>query len=199
MRRKICLVLAAVLTAAAFSSCAFVKAEVESAKDDAVQAIQWIKRAAYTLFSPYKGVYRFDGEERDQAVEQVIAAIQTNDIQYIQTLFSKKALREAENFEDSFERLVGFFQGELISCEFQAETTSDSKSGGVVRTENRFWYSVVTDKEEYLLFVLEYPRDQADRDNEGVYMLQLIRMESRESLFDGGQNIRYAGIYVPEA
>ena len=128
----------------------------------------------------------------------VIDEIQEEDFDYLESLFSPKALAEAENFAADLNYLFSFFEGKVLSYEFQAGLTDDGKNEGNVLTKDRYWYSVTTDKKEYLVFFFEYPRDQENPDNEGLYMLQVIEMKDKERLFDIGQDILVPGVYVPE-
>lgn len=52
--------------------------------------------------------------------------------------------------------------------------------------------------QDYLFFLYEFTEDTDHPENVGLYMLQVIKAEDRETQFDGGQNILCAGIYHPE-
>lgn len=152
----------------------------------------------FSTILKYKGAFQSSVEQTDQRTEETISAIRRRDVQYIERLFSQKALEETETFYEDVERLFAFFDGEVLSYEFKSELVSDDKSDGLVMTKCRCSYLVSTDEEDYLFFYYEFPRDQADPSNEGVYMFQVITMKNRELLFDGGQTILYPGVYVPE-
>lgn len=149
--------------------------------------------AALPKFGP-----KSDRENSDQHFEQVLSAIQNEDINYLESLFSKKALSEVDDFDSGVQRLFDFFDGDVISYEFRAEGISDNKDDGIRTTKKRWWYTVSTSTGEYLFFFLEHPRDEANPDNVGLYMLQVIKAEDKATLFDGGQTILNPGVYVPD-
>ena len=144
-----------------------------------------------------KFIPEFDNENKDQLLDQVLSAIQNEDRGYLKSLFSKKALSEVDDFDSGVQRLFDFFDGDVISYEFHAEGISDKKNDGIRTTKKRWWYTVNTNTGEYLFFFLEYPRDEENPDNVGLYMLQVIKLEDRTTLFDGGQTILSPGVYVP--
>lgn len=134
----------------------------------------------------------------DQHLDRVLSAIQNKDILYLESLFSKKALSEVEDFDLGVQRLFAFFDGDVISYEYQATGIDDSKRNGIRTTKKRWWYLVNTSAGEYLFFFLEYPRDESDPSNVGLYMLQVIKAEDKATLLDGGYTILYPGVYVPD-
>jgi len=93
-----------------------------------------------------KFIPEFDNENKDQLLDQVLSAIQNEDSGYLKSLFSKKALSEVDDFDSGVQRLFDFFDGDVISYEFQAEGISDKKmmgyelqkgAGGIRSTQTR--------------------------------------------------------------
>jgi len=142
------------------------------------------------------------GDDRQKAnarLEQVIEAIGNRDKNALQAMFSQQALAEAEELDERMDYLFDFIQGEIQSWEeIVAGATSESISQGHKFKKSRSWYTVTTDKEEYLFFLLEYPVDTEHPENVGLYMLQVIKAEDEDTQFDGGQHILCSGIYRPE-
>ena len=56
-----------------------------------------------------------DSSAANDKFSELIDAIQTQDINTLKSLFSKNALKEAENLDESIRHLFDYFQGELIS------------------------------------------------------------------------------------
>ena len=151
-----------------------------------------------TVLTSCANFSKSDIEKSNEHLEKVLLAIQNEDTDFLKSLFSKKALSEVEDFDSGVQRLFGFFDGDVISYEYQATGIDDQKSNGIRITKKRWWYTVSTGTGEYLFFFLEYPRDEADPDNVGLYMLQVIKAEDRSIFFDGGQKILFPGVYIPD-
>lgn len=114
-------------------------------------------------------------------------------------MFSERAVNEAKDLNGRLDYLLEFIQGDIISWKAIVSGATDGVYNyGSRMTKSRSWYSVKTDKEEYLFFLLEYPEDTEHPDNVGLYMLQVIKMADKKAQFDGGQKILCAGIYKPE-
>ena len=60
------------------------------------------------------------------------------------------------------------------------------------------WYTVSTNQEDYLFFVLDYAKDTINPDNEGLYTLRVIKSEDEEKEFTYWQDMMLPGIYKPE-
>ena len=56
-----------------------------------------------------------DSSVANDKFSELIDAIQTQDINTMKSLFSKNALKEAENLDESIRHLFDYFQGELVS------------------------------------------------------------------------------------
>lgn len=144
-------------------------------------------------------VYYDDDQKADARLEQVIEAVENHDKEALRTMFSKQALDEAEDLEGRMDYLFEFVQGDIESWESIVSGAVDglSEHGNKVK-KVRSWYTVETDKEEYLFFILEYTEDTEHPENVGLYMLQVIKAQDEDTQFDGGQDILCPGIYRPE-
>lgn len=113
-------------------------------------------------------------------------------------MFSKKALSEANDFDESMDYLFGFFKGSVTSHKRNAGPLVDeSIEHGNKMKESKTWYSVDTDKQKYLFFLLEYTVDTANPDNVGLYTLRVIRVENEKTQFGSWQDMKIPGIYKP--
>jgi hypothetical protein len=141
-----------------------------------------------------------DEEEADARLEQIIDAIKSKDKDSLKTIFSEQALDEAEDLDGRMDYLFDFIQGNIESWETIVNgTTTESINYGSRVKKSSSWYYVYTDKQKYLIFFLECTIDTDHPENVGVYMLQVIKAEDKETQFDGGgPDTRCAGIYKPE-
>ena len=64
-----------------------------------------------------------EGKRADTQVEKIISAIKNQDKEALKLLFSKKALEEAEDFDEEVDILFDYIQGDIESWE---------KEGGIV-------------------------------------------------------------------
>lgn len=122
-----------------------------------------------------------DKKVANEVFEKVIEAIQNQDSTTLKSLFSDKALKEAQNVDESIDELFEYFQGEMLSY-------NDWGGPGVESGKNddgtgRYWkrlnstYDVKTSQDEYR-FAMEYiSKDTADADNVGIRSLYVIKLE----------------------
>lgn len=141
-----------------------------------------------------------DEGKADARMEQIIEAIKSKDKDSLKTMFSKQALNEAEDLDGRMDYLFNFVQGNIESWKpiVHGATTESVDHGSSVKKSSS-WYYVNTDKQKYLLFFLECTTDTDHSENVGVYMLQVIKAEDKDTQFDGGgPKTRCAGIYKPK-
>ena len=143
----------------------------------------------------------FDDSEAkaDTRLEKLLEVLAHKDDDALKKIFSKQALDDAVNFDKNSEYLFELFQGNIVSW------VRDSISGGTKieygkkSVQLRSWYTVTTDKEEYLFLVIDYIQDTINPDNAGLYTLRVVRVEDAEIQFSGyWQDMEIAGIYRPE-
>ncbi|MDP4146397.1 MAG: DUF5104 domain-containing protein [Bacillota bacterium] len=141
-----------------------------------------------------------DSDKRaDARMEQILKTIKNKDKDALKAMFSKQALKEANEFDGGMEYLFGFFQGNVVSWKqdrFTAETTSDYGKKSVMLVS---WYTVTTDKDKYMFFVIDYDKDTINPDNAGLYTLRAIKAEDEKTQFTYWQAMKIAGIYRPTA
>ena len=95
-----------------------------------------------------------DDETRaDKRFQQVTKALKNQDKEALKKIFSKKALDEADDFEEGMDYLFKFFQGDIESYELIiGPQVSDDFEYGKQTKEVKTWYNVKTDKEDYIFF-----------------------------------------------
>lgn len=141
-----------------------------------------------------------DEGKADARLNQIIEAIKSKDKDSIKAMFSKQALNEAEDIDGRIDYLFNFVQGNIESWDtiVHGATTESINRGSRIKKSSS-WYNVNTNKQKYLLFFLECVTDTDHPENVGVYMLQLIKAEDKETQFDGGgPKTLCAGIYKPK-
>lgn len=140
-----------------------------------------------------------DDKKADVRLEQLIEAIKNKDREALKSMFSKQALDEAEDFDVSMGYLFDFFQGEVKFKERKSGLIVDeSNNYGHKTKEVKSFYSIDTDKQKYLFFLLEYTVDTDNPDNVGLYTLRVIKAEDKKTRFGYWQDMKIAGIYKPE-
>jgi hypothetical protein len=138
-----------------------------------------------------------EDKKADARMEQIISALKDKDKEALKSLFSKKALNEANGFDSGMDSLLDFIQGNIESWERDSWASDESVESGKKSLMIRSGYKVITDKEEYFFFVVDYYIDTIDPDNEGIYMLQVTTSGYNEDLGSWQERLR-AGFFIPE-
>ena len=125
--------------------------------------------------------YDDDEEISNARMEKVLEAVKKEDKDALKTMFSKKAISQAEHFDESIVELFDFFQGDLVSYN---DWSGPRAEGGINEDgTGRKWkelyssYDIDTSKQKYRLAIQEFVQDTADADNVGIWSLYIIKME----------------------
>lgn len=119
-----------------------------------------------------------DSSITDDKFIELIDVVQTQDINTLKSLFSKNALKEAENLDESIRHLFDYFQGELVSY--------NNWGGPGVEAEMEYGdyqevydatYDFETAQDKYRLWMEIITVDTTDADNVGIRSLYIIRFE----------------------
>ena len=141
------------------------------------------------------GIIVSEEKQADARIEQIISAIKDKDRESLKSLFSKKALDEANDFENGVDYLFELLQGNVDTWERDGwssdESIKDSKKSLMIR----FSFDVKTDKDTYHFFVIDYNKDTINPDNQGVYMLELIKFTDEKDL-ESWQDRMRAGLNI---
>lgn len=135
-----------------------------------------------------------DDERADARMEHIVSAIKDKDGDALRSLFSKKALEEATCFERDLDYLFEFLQDTIVSYKIERGTGRETILYGKKTTMLCYSIYVSTDKEIYILFVIDYVTDTIDPDNEGVYMLEVCLVDSPNT--GAWQERMRAGLYL---
>ena len=141
------------------------------------------------------GIFVSDEEQADARMEQIISAIKAYDKEALKSLFSKKAIDEANDFEDGVDYLFELLQGDINTYERDGFSGDGLIEYGKKSLMIRFAFNVKTDEDLYKFFVIDYNTDTINSDNQGVYMLELIKFTDEKDLKSWQDRMR-AGIYI---
>ncbi len=144
------------------------------------------------------GSGRIIGSEEKQAdarIKQIISAIKDKDRESLKSLFSKEALDKADGFENDVDYLFELLQGNVDTWERDGWSSDESIKDGKKSLMIRFSFNVKTDKDTYHFFVIDYNKDTINPDNQGVYMLELIKFTDEKDL-ESWQDRMRAGLNI---
>ena len=135
-------------------------------------------------------------EKENYRFEKVIEALEDKDKDALKAVFSTQALSDADDFDEHMDCLFDFFEGTVESWE-RLPGGGESESGSAGRREMvDLFYNVNTKENSYSFYMLNYPVDEQNPDNVGLYTLRIVKEENRrEQLF--AKDMDMAGIYVP--
>ena len=140
-----------------------------------------------------------DSETRaSDRAEQVIDALQTGDKDALKSLFSEKAISEADDFDGSVDYLFNFFQGNVISWNQDTFSSDEHIDYGKSYEKLITWNFITTDQGTYEFFMIDYNPNTIDPSNEGIYTLRLIKAEDTETEINDSKAMEIPGIYVPD-
>ena len=140
------------------------------------------------------GIVISEEKRADDRMEQIISAIKEKDGDALKSLFSKKALDEANDFESDVDYLFEIFQSDINTYARDGWASDGAIEYGKKTLMIRFTINVNTDKEVYRLYVIDYNTDTTNPDNEGVFMLELRLPDSPNT--GPWQGRMRAGIYI---
>jgi len=139
-----------------------------------------------------------DDKKADARLEQVIEVIKNKDKDVLESMFSKQALDEADDFEGGMDYLFELLQGDVTSWERDGQIVDETNEYGHRTKEVKSFYIVETDKQKYLFFLLEYTVNTDHPDNVGLYALRVIKVEDKETQFGSWQKMKIPGVYKPK-
>lgn len=132
----------------------------------------------------------------DTRFNEIIDALNSKDSEALKSVFSTNALKEAKDIDNGIEYLMDFYKGEIIDKEVALDNEGANDYGKKTNTL-RCLYTVTTNEDVYLVFFIDELVDTENPDNEGIYMLQIIKEADRSKYFDWGDKTKCAGIYQP--
>lgn len=147
-----------------------------------------------------------DRKTADYMFDQIIDCINSKNVSILHDLFSDEALKEIENFDKSANDLFEFIDGEVISWEaLEGTGTTDLYEYGKQTKEMWPSFYISTEKQKYYVVLRYFPIDSITPENEGLYMILIVkdknRMdvwdETKKIMYDGDKKLSHAGIYIP--
>ena len=141
----------------------------------------------------------FSSEEEiaDRKFGQIVEGVNEKDPEKIKGVFSEQALTECDNIDEGIEYLYDLFDGGITSWSQDHWSSGDSMHYGTVVSSIRSWYNVETDRGSFLVFMLDYTRNDPEPGKEGLYALRAIKEENRATQFTYWQDMEIPGIYIP--
>ena len=136
-----------------------------------------------------------EDKQADLRMEQIVSALKEKDKEVLKSLFSKRAIDETEDFDNDVVYLFELVQGDVSSWERDGKSSDGLYEHGKKSLTLRFAFNYTTDEESYRFFVIDNYIDTIDPDNQGLYMLELIKFVDQKDLEAWQDRIR-AGIYV---
>ncbi len=132
-------------------------------------------------------------------MNEVLDSIENNDNESLKKLFSKKAITQLNDIDQSIYSLFDYFQGDFVSYDDWAG------SGGETTWDNGYKQEIIyssfdvkTSTNEYRFAFKIVTVDTADKDNVGIHSLYIIKMEDDidPELGYVGDNKYTAGIHI---
>lgn len=139
---------------------------------------------------------RDDKAIAETRLQEIIQALENEDKEGLKSMFSLKAIEEAEDIDAGIDYITALYKGNIISKDLAQEGSASINDGGKT-SEVKSFYTVTTDVDEYIIFFIDQLVDTKNPNNLGLYMLQIIKLSDREKYFDWGSDTRCAGIYRP--
>ena len=133
----------------------------------------------------------------EETFNSIINALDNKDSEALKAMFSEKAKEEAIDLDEGIEYIINFYQGKMISTD-GAMNSEENFNSGKKKLTMRGHYTVKTDIDTYIIFYVE-KRNTADTDEEGLYMLQVIKESKEYEQFSGKGDLTYgAGVFHPK-
>ena len=150
------------------------------------------------FFNTGSQIGRYIEDDRPAAnkrLELLLKALEGKDKNTIKSMFSKKALSEANDFDAHLDHLFDFFQGEVQKWDKCYPATNEQLDHGRVIKKLSWWTYVYTDKEKYIFIIIDYTKDTDHPDNIGLYTLRVIKAEDKGTQFDWTE---IPGVFCPK-
>ena len=137
-----------------------------------------------------------DEEFANDRIKQVFNSIKLQDKDSLVNLFSTKAIKEAENIDA--ENLFSFIRGKVSSLKnpYGSPVVGETVDYGKVTKQLESWYVIETDETSYWIILFDYPTDQNDSENIGLYSMIVVETQYVEKLEGIWDNLMLPGIHL---
>lgn len=140
-----------------------------------------------------------EGKANDR-LEQIIDAIKNQDKDSLKKMFSQQAEDIAVELDAQIDYLFEYIQGSIKSWDDQVGSVNESTNNGYIVKSSGYSYTVKTEKQEYLFYLVECIENTDHPENVGLYVLQVMKLEDKgEHFHGGGPKSLPAGIDIPTA
>ena len=138
-----------------------------------------------------------DIEQADARMEQVFDEIKQQNKDGLKELFSEKAIDEAENINIEIDDFLSFVQGEVVSWNRDdSPIVYDIVEQGSKSKQLITWYTLNTEKQNYLVLLVDYPIDTINPENAGLYSIRILKAEDENKLTGFIEDWVVPGIYI---
>ena len=138
------------------------------------------------------------GSHADLLLEQLIDAIENQDKDAVEGLFSSQALDLATDIDQQMSELFDFFQGTVESWDRTGSSSVKNIEGDTRETKNIAWYDVVTSNDSYVFFMISNDSTGTmNSDVTGLYSLWVINKEEEDSQLTDWEDMEIPGIHIP--
>lgn len=138
-----------------------------------------------------------DSDFADLRMEQLFFALQENDCDSISSLFSEKAKTESGTIDADSKELLKYIDGDVLSwSRDETPITLDDIESGNQRKLLITWFVLKTTNQTYLVFLADYPVNEIEPDNSGLYTLKIIKETDESKLTGTWEDWTIPGIYV---
>lgn len=123
-------------------------------------------------------LYDNSDEIANKTIENLIKALESKEKTAITEMFSKDVTNNVENFDESIEWLLEYYQGEYISRSEDGSIWATKTVEYDEKMEDiHMSYDIQTAKDTYRIAIYEITLDNKNPDNVGIRSLYIIRME----------------------
>jgi len=129
--------------------------------------------------------------------EQILLTIKNKDKDALKAVFSKKAVEESKQIDDNIIYLFTLLKDDIVSWEQKGVISDTSYNNGHKKEEVKSFFNIYTEKNKYIVFILDYPKDKEHPENEGLYSLRVIKAENEKTQFSHWQDMVIPGVYRP--
>ena len=139
-----------------------------------------------------------DADIADRRLEELLEMIKMKDEKGVKSIFSKKALDNANNFDQQLNALMSFFHGDVLSWERNGGPfVHETKDHDLLTKEASTWYKVNTTEQNYLFIFIECLKNTEQPNEVGLYTLRVIHPEDEQTQFASWEAVKIPGIYTP--
>jgi hypothetical protein len=131
---------------------------------------------AFSVFSLIGCILDNDASIAKRNLEQLVSDIQNEDRAAIKALFASNKLAEIDNFDESIDELLAYFEGDYVSCKGGIGTFG-GRIHGIVQKYYKMTYDITTTESVYGIALLWYMTDTADVGNVGIWSLYILNKE----------------------